>query len=42
MLAMPGVGAVKVHPVWNGDVSPSALIPGEAVDSLVHQHHQST
>lgn len=30
---MDGVGAVKVHAVWNADVSPSALVPGEAVDT---------
>lgn len=29
-LALPGVGAVKVHPVWNGDIRPAALIPDEA------------
>ena len=33
VLAMDGVGAVKVHAVWNADVSPSALVPGEAVDT---------
>ena len=29
--AMPGVSAVKVHPVWNGDIAPSTLIPDAAV-----------
>ena len=29
--AMAGVGAVKVHPVWNGDIDPASLIPGAAV-----------
>ena len=29
--AIAGVGAVKVHAVWNGDVSPSELIPGDEV-----------
>lgn len=29
--AMDGVGAVKVHPVWNGGVRPASLIPGDAV-----------
>lgn len=29
--AMKGVGAVKAYPVWNGDISPSAFIPSEAV-----------
>lgn len=27
--AIAGVGAVKVHAVWNGDISPSELIPGD-------------
>lgn len=31
VLAMPGVAAVKVHPVWNECIVPSSLIPGEAV-----------
>lgn len=31
VLAMPGVAAVKVHPVWNEGIAPSNLIPGEAV-----------
>ncbi len=29
--AIKGVGAVKVHPVWNGNISPSSLIPSEIV-----------
>lgn len=29
--AMDGVAAVKVHPVWNEDISPSSLIPSDAV-----------
>ena len=29
--AMPGISAVKVHPVWNGDIAPSTLIPDAAV-----------
>lgn len=33
VLAMPGVGAVKIHPVWNADLSPAGLIPSEAVES---------
>lgn len=33
VLAMPGVGDVKLHPVWNDDISPSSLIPDAAVDS---------
>lgn len=33
VLAMPGVGAVKIHPVWNADISPAGMIPGEAVES---------
>lgn len=31
VLAMPGVAAVKVHPIWNGHLAPSTLIPGDAV-----------
>lgn len=31
VLAMPGVGDVKIHPVWNGDLRPAELIPGESV-----------
>lgn len=29
--AIAGVGAVKVRPVWNGDISPSSFIPDKAV-----------
>ena len=29
VLAMPGVGDLKIHPVWNGDISPASLIPDE-------------
>lgn len=31
--AMDGVKAVKVHPVWNGDIEPASLIPDEAVQA---------
>lgn len=31
VLAMPGVSAVKVHPVWNEGLRPSTFIPGDAV-----------
>ena len=31
VLAMPGVSAVKVHPVWNEGLRPSTLIPGDEV-----------
>lgn len=31
MKAMPGISAVKVHPVWNGDIAPSTLIPDATV-----------
>lgn len=31
VLAMPGVAAVKVHPVWNESIAPSSFIPSEAV-----------
>lgn len=30
VLAIDGVAAVKVHPVWNGDTSPSDFIPSKA------------
>lgn len=29
--AMSGISAVKVHPVWNGDIAPSTLIPDATV-----------
>lgn len=29
--AMPGISAVKVHPVWNEDIAPSTLIPDATV-----------
>lgn len=31
VLAMPGVGGVKVHPVWNENIDPASLIPGKEV-----------
>lgn len=31
VLAIPGVGAVKVHPAWNANIRPSSLIPNEEV-----------
>lgn len=31
VLAIPGVGAVKVHPVWNSDIEPSSFIPNDQV-----------
>lgn len=31
--AMDGVKAVKVHPVWNGDIEPASLIPDETVQA---------
>lgn len=31
VMAMDGVKAVKVHPVWNGDIDPASLIPDETV-----------
>ena len=31
MRALEGVSAVKVHPVWNGGINPSDLIPNAAV-----------
>ena len=30
---MNGVGDLKIHPVWNGDIAPASLIPDEAVDT---------
>ena len=29
--AIPGVGSLKVHPVWNGNIDPASLIPGSGV-----------
>lgn len=29
--AMPGVSAVKVHPVWNENINPASLIPDDTV-----------
>lgn len=29
--AIKGVGAVKVHPAWNADIRPAAMIPDDAV-----------
>lgn len=29
--AMRGVGGVKIHPAWNADISPAAMIPSDAV-----------
>ena len=31
VLAMPGVSALKVYPVWNEGLRPSTLVPGDAV-----------
>ena len=31
VLSLPGVGAVKVFPVWNGNISPQSLVPSDAV-----------
>lgn len=31
VLAIPGVAAVKVHPVWNEGLRPASLIPGDEV-----------
>ncbi len=33
VLAIPGVGGVKVYPVWNGGLRPAELIPNAAVQS---------
>lgn len=29
--AIPGVGSLKVHPVWNGGLNPASFIPGDSV-----------
>lgn len=31
VLAIPGVGDVKIHPVWNKNLRPASLIPGDGV-----------
>ena len=31
VLAIPGVGDVKIHPVWNKNINPSSMIPSKAV-----------
>ena len=33
VLALPGVGAVKVFAVWNGGIEPSSMIPSAAVSA---------
>lgn len=33
VLAMDGVGALKVHPVWNERIAPASLIPNEEVQA---------
>jgi len=33
VLEIPGVSAVKVHPAWNADTPPAALIPSAAVQA---------
>lgn len=33
VLAIPGVGGVKVHPVWNENIQPASLIPGEEAEA---------
>ena len=33
VLDIDGVAAVKVHPVWNDDISPAALIPSSSVQT---------
>lgn len=34
--AIPGVGRTKVTRVWNGDISPSGMIPKESVEAWYH------
>ena len=33
VLAIPGVGDVKIHPVWNRNIRPASFIPNESVTS---------
>lgn len=33
VLGIDGVAAVKVHPVWNSDITPASLIPSSAVQT---------
>lgn len=33
VLGIDGVAAVKVHPVWNSDITPASLIPSSAVQN---------
>lgn len=33
VLAIDGVGALKVHPVWNENIAPASLIPNEEVQA---------
>ncbi len=33
VLGISGVAAIKVHPVWNADISPASLIPSESVQT---------
>ncbi len=35
VLAMPGVGGVKVHPVWNENLRPAEFLPGPEVQAWV-------
>ena len=35
VLAMPGVGGVKVHPVWNENLRPAEFVPGPEVQAWV-------
>ena len=37
VLAMPGVGDVKVHAVWNEGLAPSSLIPDKGVESWYNE-----
>lgn len=41
VLSIDGVSAVKVHPVWNSDTPPAAMIPSEAVQSWYEAHIDS-
>lgn len=35
ILDLDGVGAVKIYPTWNADITPASLIPSEAVGTWI-------
>jgi uncharacterized phage protein gp47/JayE len=38
VMALPGVGAVKVYPVWNHEMNPEGMIPNQGVQSWVAEN----